>query len=333
MDQNLTGNFSAASFSGNGANITNINRNNIALGTPNHVLVNTAGGVMSSLSTLNPSQGGTGQNTSASTGIARVTAGTWSVASNISNADISAAAAIDRTKIANGTANHVVINSGTGALTSEAQLATSRGGTGLNLSVITGPAVLGISGGAIDPTIGYTENAVPKTLMFRDGSTNSALNQLTANTITATGNLTITPAGQYILFGGKIHRFVPTTLPGGGYDVIVANLQTSSNTVTPLLTYATTTNTTYTVNVQLSYAQLGGVNRTGSTTLMFKAKNFGGSMTVGSPTGATTSNDGGITAVFSTGSSGTSFQFRVQGGFGALTNWMGKFEVTYQTYS
>ncbi|WP_415063577.1 hypothetical protein [Bdellovibrio sp.] len=35
-----------------------------------------------------------------------------------------------RTKLALGTANHVVINSGTGALSSEAQLAISRGGTG-----------------------------------------------------------------------------------------------------------------------------------------------------------------------------------------------------------
>jgi hypothetical protein len=50
--------------------------------------------------------------------------------SNIVNADIDAAAAIDRSKIAAGTNNHVVINDGTGLLSSEAQLAVSRGGTG-----------------------------------------------------------------------------------------------------------------------------------------------------------------------------------------------------------
>lgn len=48
----------------------------------------------------------------------------------ITNANVDAAAAIDRSKLANGTANHVVINSGTGELSSEAQLDVARGGTG-----------------------------------------------------------------------------------------------------------------------------------------------------------------------------------------------------------
>lgn len=56
----------------------------------------------------------------------------------ILNADINASAAIDRTKIASGTANHVIINSGAGVLSSEAQLASSRGGTGQDLSASTG---------------------------------------------------------------------------------------------------------------------------------------------------------------------------------------------------
>jgi len=48
----------------------------------------------------------------------------------ISNSSINASAAIDRSKIASGTANHVVINDGSGNLSSEANLAVSRGGTG-----------------------------------------------------------------------------------------------------------------------------------------------------------------------------------------------------------
>jgi len=47
----------------------------------------------------------------------------------IVNADINASAAIARSKIAAGTVNHVLINSGAGALSSEALLAVSRGGT------------------------------------------------------------------------------------------------------------------------------------------------------------------------------------------------------------
>lgn len=48
---------------------------------------------------------------------------------NILNASIGAAAAIARTKLANGTASHVLINDGSGVMSSEATLAVSRGGT------------------------------------------------------------------------------------------------------------------------------------------------------------------------------------------------------------
>lgn len=52
----------------------------------------------------------------------------WSL---IADANVAAAGAanIARTKLASGTANHVIINDGAGVLSSEAQLATSRGGT------------------------------------------------------------------------------------------------------------------------------------------------------------------------------------------------------------
>lgn len=49
----------------------------------------------------------------------------------IVNSDIDTAAAIARSKIASGTANHVIINDSGGALSSEATLAVSRGGTNI----------------------------------------------------------------------------------------------------------------------------------------------------------------------------------------------------------
>jgi hypothetical protein len=49
---------------------------------------------------------------------------------NIDNADIKAGAAIARTKLASGSNDHVIINDDSGVLSSEAQLAISRGGTG-----------------------------------------------------------------------------------------------------------------------------------------------------------------------------------------------------------
>ena len=50
----------------------------------------------------------------------------------IVNADVNAAAAIARTKLASGTASHVVINDVSGVMSSEAQLASTRGGTGVS---------------------------------------------------------------------------------------------------------------------------------------------------------------------------------------------------------
>lgn len=56
----------------------------------------------------------------------------------IVDADINASAAITRSKIASGSNNHVVINSGAGALSSEATLAASRGGLATDASAFTG---------------------------------------------------------------------------------------------------------------------------------------------------------------------------------------------------
>lgn len=48
----------------------------------------------------------------------------------LTNSNIDASAAIARTKLASGTASHVLINDGSGVMSSEAQLAGTRGGTG-----------------------------------------------------------------------------------------------------------------------------------------------------------------------------------------------------------
>jgi hypothetical protein len=58
---------------------------------------------------------------------------------NLVNADINAAAAIARSKIASGTANHVVINDGSGNLSSEAFLSPARGGFGFDSTGLVFP--------------------------------------------------------------------------------------------------------------------------------------------------------------------------------------------------
>lgn len=75
----------------------------------------------------------TGDVTISNTGVTAIAAGV------IVDADINASAAITRSKIAAGTASQVVINAaGTGLLSSEAQLANSRGGTGQDTSASNG---------------------------------------------------------------------------------------------------------------------------------------------------------------------------------------------------
>lgn len=56
--------------------------------------------------------------------------GTGNSITNIENADIKTGAAIARAKLASGTADHVLINDGSGVMSSEAALAIARGGTG-----------------------------------------------------------------------------------------------------------------------------------------------------------------------------------------------------------
>ncbi len=72
------------------------------------------------------------------TGILHSDSGGSLSSSAIVNADVDAAAAIARSKLAVGTADHVVINSGTGAFSSEAQLALTRGGTNASLTAVNG---------------------------------------------------------------------------------------------------------------------------------------------------------------------------------------------------
>jgi len=59
---------------------------------------------------------------------------------NIADAAIKAGAAIARAKIANGTADYVLINNGSGALSEEQFLAKSRGGAGASMASVTFPS-------------------------------------------------------------------------------------------------------------------------------------------------------------------------------------------------
>lgn len=138
------------------ANIA-VTRANVGTGTANHVLINDGTGLLSSEAQLAVSRGGTGQTTytdgqllignstgntlskatlTAGSGVT-ITNGAGSITiaasptSNIADgsivdADINASAAIARSKIANGTANRLVTNNGSGVMTDAAAITANR---------------------------------------------------------------------------------------------------------------------------------------------------------------------------------------------------------------
>lgn len=70
----------------------------------------------------------------------------------ILNTHVNTSAGIARSKLASGTADHVIINDGTGVMSSEAQLGLSRGGTGLNASSPANGSILIGNGTAFNLT-------------------------------------------------------------------------------------------------------------------------------------------------------------------------------------
>jgi len=86
------------------------------------------------------------------------------LATSIVNADVAAAAAIARTKVASGTASHVVTNDGAGVFSSEAQLAVTRGGTGVATSTGSGSNVLSTSPTLVTPLLGTPTSGVATNL-------------------------------------------------------------------------------------------------------------------------------------------------------------------------
>lgn len=117
--------FDANVISGNTIISGTADLNKLAIGNAAYIVQANAAGVATYTQV-------TGDITITDAGVTSITADA------IVNVDINAAAAIARTKLANGTAAHVLINDGSGVMSSEAQLSALRGGSGLDNSAATG---------------------------------------------------------------------------------------------------------------------------------------------------------------------------------------------------
>lgn len=106
---------------------------------------------------------------------------------------------VPRASMAAGTANHVVINDGSGGLlTSEATLALSRGGTNAALAadatkniVLTLPAL----GSSVSASVQYTSSLVNSSIVSRGASGEVAVGALTSNDVTVANGSLYTMSG------------------------------------------------------------------------------------------------------------------------------------------
>lgn len=317
-----------------------IARTKLASGSANNVVINDGTGAMTSEARLAPQRGGTGIDTSAVTGVAKVSAGTWSI-SSIVDADVSAVANIQRSKLSSGTANQVVINNGSGVMTSEAQLAVSRGGTGQDFSAVgAGPFITTVSNGIYSATLRYSTTSLANALVQMDGSGNISIGSISAtqvntNTIVSTGTLTITASTAVNVGAGTIIQ-APTTVAGGSISRIPVNVQTVDATLTTLATIPTTAGahgSAIAIRVFIALGNITSGNTTGMYDFYVKAKNIGGVLTISSPIQSGSTLDTGLTTTsVAVNASGTNILIQVTGVAATTIYWLGSIEVLAQQF-
>lgn len=186
----------------------------------------------------------------------------------ITDTDVNSAAAIARTKLANGTANHVVINDGSGTFSSEATLAKTRGGSGQDNSSITFPASGTLA------TIAGTQTITNKDI---DGGTASNSLRLTVPANTTTNLTALTRKAGTIAYDTTLNALVYdngtqfnalgsssppndsvlSTIPNGygSTDTAIRRFSTNTTVGTAITLSSTSTNgNVYTINTTGLYA-------------------------------------------------------------------------------
>ena len=181
---------------------------------------------------------------------------------SVVNADIATAAAIARSKLANGTASHVVINDGSGVLSSEATLSKVRGGTGADNSSVTFP-----SSGTI-PTTSSTDTLSNKTLAVPYITTGSDFEDLGS----APGNPDASKVRLYFESGALRYRDSAGTVTSIGAGIASLNSQTGNTQTFAVGTSGTdfaisSSSDVHTFNLPDAGASARGLVSTGTQTI------------------------------------------------------------------
>ena len=141
---------------------------------------------------------------------------TCTTISGLTNTSIAAAAAIARTKLANGTAGQVLVNDAAGAMSSEAQLAVTRGGTGQS-TYTDGQLLIGnstgntLSKGTLTAGAGVTITNGNGTITI---ATDPATTTIAANSILNSHINTSAAIARSKLASGTANRLVINTTGG-----------------------------------------------------------------------------------------------------------------------
>ncbi len=329
---------STPGFVGDGSGLTNLPASQITLNNPDYAVITNGSSQLTTEQYLSTVRGGTGVNSSAFTGVAKVNAGTWSASavtgsdiasatitgsniaaatiagSNISAATITgsniSAATITGSNIASGTVTGTNIAATT---ITDANIATNAAIADTKLATISTAGKV-----ANSATTAATSNA-PNTIVLRDGTGSTNVATLFATLVTAP-NVTSS-------------FLVQTPNANAQTTIQSAYVQTTNATATTLFSLATISagahGTTYLISCNISLGDVTGGSNTGTYQFQFKVKNLGGTLTLSSIISNTTILDGTLTGTgISVTSSSANALVQVTGIAATTIAWSGTFTIT-----
>jgi len=215
------------------------------------------------------------------------------------------------TYIVIGSPNQVIVNNSQGNLISEAQLATVRGGVGLDTSASNGVARVTAGTWSISPLVDSdfgTINAFMASQITAVGIGGSSGNPLVINT-----------------------PFAQVTNLGGSAGTYTAGASTNGTTPTNIFTLSTVSDKSYTLRGLITLTEVSGDS--GSFTFISKVKNVGGVVTASGLVQLGSILDNGIhTAGLSISVSGASANITAVGVVAKYIKWVGQYIIAAQAF-
>lgn len=337
---------SAPGFSGDGSGLTNIPLANLATLTANNVLITNGTGAITTTSHLANNLGGTGIDSSALTGVAKISSGTWS-ASTINASDITNNT-ITSSQIASGTINGSNIAPAT--ITGSNIASGTVSGSNIASNTITGSNI--------------ASNTIPNSALVTLSTSGLVSNSATTATSSNTANSIVARDGSGNINVGTVTNTQLLQQPSAYANYIVrsAYVQTTNATATTLYSFATSSNNAYTFTITIVAVQTtssvsgqsnpagqpnpvnqpnqsGQLNQLGlsaSYQFLFKVNNVGGTITISSITNLSSIIDIGLLltgASVAITSNNTNIIVQVTGTASTTIRWAGAFNIVGLQFS